>query len=74
MLVHVGSQDQDLGTPSRYLARTISWIPCKVLLLYYVLLSAVLYTADADKDSAIVGDAFTLLLFLLLLSSLTHCW
>ena len=35
MLVPVGSQDKALRTPSRYLARTISWIPCKVLLLYY---------------------------------------
>ena len=29
MLVHVGSQDWGLGTPSRYLARTISWNACK---------------------------------------------
>ena len=27
MLVHVGSQDQGLGTPSRYLATTIRWNP-----------------------------------------------
>ncbi len=33
MLVHVGSQDYGLGTPSRYLARMISWTAYKLSLL-----------------------------------------
>ena len=35
MLVHVGSQDKGLGTPSRYLAKTISWNACQ---LYFLVL------------------------------------
>ena len=34
MLVHVGSQDSGLGTPSAYPAKTISWNACKLLLLF----------------------------------------
>ena len=38
MLVHVGSQDLGLGTPSScYLARKISWNACKLLLLLLLL-------------------------------------
>jgi len=38
-LVHVDSQDSGLGTPSRYLARTLSWNACKLLFLLLLLLS-----------------------------------
>ncbi len=37
ILLHVSSQDKGLGTPSRYIARTISWNACKLLIYYYVL-------------------------------------
>ncbi len=35
VLVHVGSQAEGLGTPSRFLARTISWNACKLLLYFH---------------------------------------
>ncbi len=38
MLVHVGSQDQGLCTPSRYLARMISGHACELLVLLTLLL------------------------------------
>ena len=41
MLVHVGSQDWGLGTPSRYLAGTISWNAYKLLLQIITIITIV---------------------------------
>ena len=38
-----------LGTPSRYLARTISWNACKLLLLLLQLAAAFWYTRSGEK-------------------------
>ncbi len=52
MLGHVGSQDQGLGTPSRYLARTISWNACKFLSLLLVYRAAATAAGEAYPDCA----------------------